>query len=268
MEAESVLDIWSAILLGILEGLTEFIPVSSTGHLILLGDFLSFTGPQADTFSIFIQLGAILAVVWLYAERFKKFLKVSNFKESDFQSECLKLATACFPVLVAGVLFHSTIKSVLFAPRPVAIALIVGGVLLILVELKKNKSDTQSIDEITTKQALAIGLFQCLALWPGMSRSGSCIIGGRLFGLKNIVAAEFSFIIAVPVMFAAVSYDLFKSFNNLALDNISIFAVGFIVAGFTAVFAIKFFLRLLERLSLAPFGIYRIALGLLVLILL
>ncbi|MCB0337294.1 MAG: undecaprenyl-diphosphate phosphatase [Bdellovibrionales bacterium] len=268
MTSPDDLDLISAILLSILEGLTEFIPVSSTGHLILLGDALNFTGPQAESFSIFIQLGAILAVVWLYWKRFREFLVLNNYRAPTFRLHCYTLGIACLPVLICGALFHSKIKELLFTPVTVAAALIVGGILLILVDRRDQEPNTTDVDSVSYRQAVQIGLFQCLALWPGMSRSGSCIIGGRLCGLSNVIAAEFSFIVAVPVMIAAVGYDMLKSFSQFSPDNLTILMIGFVVAGFTAVLAIKFFLKLLASWNLAPFGWYRIILGILVLALL
>ena len=247
---------FDVVILGIIEGLTEFIPVSSTGHLILVSKYLSFEGKVADTFSIFIQLGAILAVCVIFKDRFLALLKKqttsSNF--SGLKGISL-LVVGSIPACVAGLLFHSKIKELLFSPLTVALALCVGGVVMILIERFPIKEKIGDVDDITYREALAVGLFQCFALWPGMSRSASTIIGGMLFGLKRKVAAEFSFLLAVPIMCAAVGYDLLKSLKYLDSSSIGIFALGFIVSFITGLFAIKFFLKLLENLTLAPFGL-------------
>lgn len=261
-------ELLTAALLGIVEGLTEFLPVSSTGHLILAGDLLAFTGSKANTFEVFIQLGAILAVVVLYWHRFIGFLQLSR-PTSLFQGwgGIVRVGVATVPALICGALFHSTIKAVLFSPAPVAVALILGGVVMVLIERARFLSPrTGTVDEITLKQSFAIGVVQCLSLWPGMSRSGSTIIGGMVCGLERRVAAEFSFVVAVPVMLAAVSYDLLKNASQLSQSDLPLFAVGFVVSFFTAILAIRFFVSLLGRWTLRPFGYYRIALGVLVLL--
>lgn len=256
-----------AVLLGLLEGLTEFIPVSSTGHLVLLQHYLGFTDDAADTFAIFIQLGAILAVVVLYKERFLGLFKFSESESSGFRGwdGILKLFVACLPAFVSGFLLHKYIKSMLFFPVPIALALLVGGVVMIFVERTGLKVKTEKVEDITLRQCFAIGCFQCLALWPGMSRSGSTIIGGLCVGLNRTLAAEFSFLVAVPVMCAAVGYDLLKSATALASSDIVTFAIGFIISFVTAVVAIKWFMKLLSRWTLAPFGVYRVLLAILVL---
>jgi len=259
----------AALALGILEGLTEFIPVSSTGHLVLLGDLIEFTGEKANTFSIFIQLAAILAVVSLYIDKFRGLLQFSSesTEHSAFRGfqGLLKLFVVSFPAGLCGLLFYDAVKSKLFAPGPVACALIVGGVVMVLIEKKPKESSVHSLHEITLPQCFGVGLFQCLSLWPGISRSGSTIIGGMILGLNRTLAAEFSFIIAVPIMCAAVGYDMLKSINILDQSDIAVFAIGFFVSYLTAVFAIRVFLRVLRKYTLAPFGYYRIVLGVVVL---
>lgn len=258
-------DIWKAIILGIIEGLTEFIPVSSTGHLILSSSMLSFNSALDGTFEIFIQLGAILAVVVLYPSRFYGLIPGDTLKpdESSFKgtSGLLKLFLACIPAFVLGFLFHKLIKSYLFFPLPVALALIVGGLLMIVIEGGKRKAPIESVSAISYKTCFLIGIFQCFALWPGMSRSASTIIGGMLLGLRRDIAAEFSFLVAVPVMIAAVGYDFLKSYKALSADHFILLGVGFLVSFLTAVLAIKFFISLLNRWTLSPFGYYRIVLG-------
>ncbi len=262
-----------AALLGIVEGLTEFLPVSSTGHLILAGKALGFTGPVADSFEIFIQLGAILAVVVLYFDRFRNLLRglftdgiqFKSAPEFTGASGLAKIALACAPAFVMGALFHKKIKEFLFTPGSVAAALIVGGAIMLLVDNKRREERTTSLEDISYRQAFLLGIFQCCALWPGVSRSGSMLVGGLLLGLSRSVAAEFSFLVAVPVMFAATALDLVKSRELLSQSDLGLFAVGFVVSFITAVFAIRTFMTLLKRINLHPFAIYRIAFGALVL---
>lgn len=255
-----------ATILGAIEGLTEFLPVSSTGHLILAGNSLGFTGPTAATFEIFIQLGAILAVVVLYFKRFLSLLDFNDTQRGGFvgMSGLVKLAVACAPAFFFGALLHKSIKVHLFAPLPVAIALLLGGLVLIYIERVIKPPAVHSIDEISLKQAFTIGLFQCLALWPGVSRSGSTIVGALICGISREAAAEFSFLVAVPVMCAATIFDLLKSFSSLSIADVPLFAIGFIVSFLSALLAIRVFISLLQKYSLAPFGYYRIALGIVV----
>lgn len=260
-------DILTALLLGALEGLTEFIPVSSTGHLVLLGEYLQFTGDRATTFEVFIQLGAILAVVVVYWPRFFALIPRSSNAGLTGWRGLFLLALATFPALILGGIFHHQVKE-LFSSRPVALALILGGIALVGIERTKRTSSIFSVERIGPKQALGIGLFQCLALWPGVSRSGATILGGMLLGLERTVAAEFSFLAAVPIMVAATAYDILKNYKFLTPDDLMIFVIGFVVSFVTALLAIKIFIRLLAKITLAPFGYYRIALGLLVLFLL
>lgn len=274
------MDLLQVVLQGLLEGLTEFIPVSSTGHLILLANVLGEHGDKEKLFEVFIQLGAILAVSFIY---FKKLLRIvkdifrsglgglskeGSYKGKTIGYDSIDIILACIPPLIAGFLFYKYIKSLLFYPVPVACALIFGGLGLILVEQKKMKDLdlTSGVEKVTRKQAFIVGLFQCLALWPGMSRSGSCIIGGRLSGLSRVLSAEFSFIVAIPIMTAAVAYDVYKSYSLLELGDLSYFALGFFLAFVSGGLAVKGFISYLERFSLVPFGIYRIVLGILVLI--
>ena len=209
--------------LGIIEGLTEFVPVSSTGHLILFGHLLDFHGQTAATFEIFIQLGAILAVVYLY---FQHFLSLFRFDTDQTGLRGFRgmqiFAVACLPIYVLGFLLHEYIKQVLFSPLTVAIALILGGLVMIVVERREQKVRVTSLDQISLRQAFVIGIAQCFALWPGMSRSGSTIVGGMLIGLDRVVAAEFSFLVAVPVMVVAVGYDTLKSLSLLSAADIPV----------------------------------------------
>jgi undecaprenyl-diphosphatase len=268
-------DIFTSIILGIVEGLTEFLPVSSTGHMILVDNLIQplSTNPQFwSAFEVIIQLGAILAVVVLYKERFYGFCGLNRPKGSPFPSirtlwepgktiGWKHILVAIFPALLLGFLLHHWIKTVGFHPVSVVSALAVGGVLLIAVDYWRPKPRTREVDVISVKQAFWIGIAQCLALWPGFSRSGATIIGGVYAGLSQKVAAEFSFIIAVPVMIAATGYDFLKSYQYFTANRLGLLAIGFVISFFVAILAIKWFLKLLGRFNLAPFGVYRIILS-------
>ena len=254
-------DVLKAILLGIVEGLTEFIPVSSTGHLILVGDVLQFDTANVDTFNIAIQLGAILAVVVLNKSFFLSFLTFKGL----LSKRMLLLVIGVFPSLILGALFYSAIKEHLFSSLTVALALFVGGVIMVLIEKWVPLHEaTQDIDDMTLKQAAIVGIGQCFALWPGMSRSGSTIIGGLVAKLNYETAARFSFILAVPTMLAAVLYDLLKSMDTLTVTDIKLIGIGFVVSFIVGYFSIVWFMSLLKKWKLAPFGIYRIVLSLLI----
>ena len=256
-------DYFSAVILGIIEGLTEFVPISSTGHLILIGDALSFQMGNLATFNIAIQLGAILSVVFVYKDRFSILINPKNW----FSDLGLKIFLAILPALFFGFLLHAYIKEFLFSSLTVIYALIVGGIIMLVVDFIKTDDSqcTTSIDELTFKQACVIGIAQCFALWPGMSRSGSTIVGGLLSGLNYKTAADFSFIISVPVMFAAVTYDLLKTAPLLSSHDLTLILIGFVVSFVVAYFAIVTFLKLLVRFKLLPFAIYRLCIGLLLL---
>lgn len=255
-----MMEVIKALILGVIEGVTEFLPVSSTGHLILFGEALSFTGPVADTFSIAIQLGAILAVVVLYPDTFLHSLTPKHW----FSKQNQLILCAILPALVSGFFLYSTIKTHLFTPLTVIIALILGGVIMLFVEQinkKKHSSFTHSFETMTMKQSLIIGLCQCAALWPGMSRSGSTIVGGLLTGLSHEFAAKFSFIIAVPVMIIAVAYDLIKSSVFLNSESWILIAIGFIVSFIFGLMSMLTFLKVVSKFKLTPFALYRIIVG-------
>lgn len=254
-----------AILLGIVEGLTEFLPISSTGHLILAGHALRYTGDKAATFEIFIQLGAILAVVWLYWKRFMALFDFNGETGLNGKRGLRALAVTTLPALVIGAVAHKAIKEHLFNNFTVAIGLGVGGVALILVERWLKGRDGIRLENITLRQAFVIGLIQVLAMWPGVSRSGATIMGGMVQGLDREAAVEYSFLAAVPVMIAATGYDLLKSLKTLQPSDAPIFAVGFVTAFLMAVAAIKFFVRFVKTSDMRPFGWYRIALALVIL---
>jgi len=250
--------------LGIVEGITEFIPVSSTGHLILAGDFLGFNDEKAKAFDVFIQLGAILSVVWLYREKIFDVMKRLPAGK-DARSLVINIIIAFLPAAFVGLLLHKTIKVYLFNPITVAGALIVGGIAILLIEKMDHRSHVRDVDKITLKQAIGVGIAQCLSLFPGVSRSGATIMGGLLTGFDRKVAVEFSFFLAIPTMFAATGYDLFSNIHALSLSDIPLFAAGFITSFFSALIVIKAFLGYVSRHNFSWFAYYRIGFGLLVL---
>ncbi|HUR94736.1 MAG TPA: undecaprenyl-diphosphate phosphatase [Gemmatimonadales bacterium] len=256
-----------AALLGLIEGVTEFIPVSSTGHLILASAWLGETDEAAKTFDIFIQLGAILAIVWLYRARLVRAVLDAR-SEPVSRRLLLNLGIAFLPAAVVGFLAHDWIKAVLFRPTVVALALVVGGVLILLIERLAPRERMTTVDELRPTTALGIGLAQVLSLVPGTSRSGATIMGGFALGLSRRAATEFSFFLSIPVMFAATGYDLLKSRDALTLADAPAFAMGFLVAFVSAVVVVRAFLRYVSGHTFAVFAWYRIALGLLLLLLL
>lgn len=254
-----------AAVLGLVEGATEFIPVSSTGHLILAQDLLNYQGAKAESFAIFIQLGAILAVVWLY--RTKVFGVLSSAGQNPQSRQLLvNLAVAFLPAAIVGFLVHDWIKEYLFNPVTVAWALLVGGIVILLIEKWDPAVTVEEADYIPVRTALGIGLAQVLSLFPGVSRSGATIMGARSLGLSRRAATEFSFFLAIPVMFAATGYDLVKSLDALSAADAPVFAVGFIVSFISAVIVVKAFLAFVSRKSFAGFAWYRIIFGALLLI--
>ena len=250
-----------AIVLGLVEGATEFIPVSSTGHLIIAGEWLGQTDARAKTFDIFIQLGAILAIVWLYRVRLTTALLAAR---NDPRSRRLfvNLGIAFLPAAAVGFLIHDWIKERLFNPVVVAAALVVGGVIILLVERWKPRTTVAEVGDLSPATALGVGLAQVLSLVPGTSRSGATIIGGYALGLSRTAATEFSFFLAIPVMFAATLYDLFKSRDTLVAADAGFFAVGFAVAFLSALVVVKAFLTFVSRHSFTAFAWYRIVFGL------
>jgi len=253
-----------AAVLGIVEGLTEFLPVSSTGHLIIAGHLLGFVGERAASFEVAIQLGAILAVVFLYWRRFtrllpkRRHLLIQERSNLDGIPGLLRIGIATFPALMVGYLARHVIKAQLFNPQTVTWALAVGGVAILLVERLRAREFSNDLDRLTPWQAIGIGIFQILALWPGTSRAAATIVGGMLVGLDRKSAAEFSFLIAVPVLFAASGYELVKMRDQLAIHDAAELGIGFAVSFIVALFAVKGFVRFLERGKLTPFAWYRI----------
>jgi undecaprenyl-diphosphatase len=246
-----------AVIQGIVEGLTEFLPVSSTGHMILSGSLLDFTGDKAETFEIVIQLGAILAVAILYWRRVLGLLGMQERRSSMPQLNLVHIILGMMPASILGLFAHSYIKKLLFSPETVVLSLIVGGLLMIYAEKKHGNVTAETVDHITYTQAFGIGLFQCLALWPGFSRSGATIAGGLLLGTNHKAAADFTFLMAIPIMMAASALDLYKSIGTLTASDFNFFAVGFVTAFVVAMAAVVTFLKLLERVKLTPFAMYR-----------
>jgi undecaprenyl-diphosphatase len=263
-----MVEILFAVVLGLVEGITEFIPVSSTGHLIVVGHLLGLTGGRAATFEIFIQLGAILAVALLYRDRL---LQIFAFKAAPGLaglSGLWLLTLTTLPVLVVGALAHSFIKERLFTPASVAVGLGLGGLAILLVERFFIHSRRTGLDSLTGRDALAIGLFQCLALWPGVSRAAATILGGMIVGVERRTAIEYSFLAAIPALLAAATYDLYKSLAFLEVSDLPVFTVGFAVAFLSAWFAVKMILERLGSRTLVLFGWYRLALAAMILFLL
>lgn len=255
-----------AVIMGLVEGATEFIPVSSTGHLIITGEWLDFLSKdKRDVFEIIIQLGAILAVcveyrqrLWHTVQRIQTDINAQHFVRN--------LIIAFLPAALIGLAFHHQIKEYLFSSFTVGIALVVGGILILLIEKFAPAGNTNDVDQITAKQALQIGFAQSLALFPGMSRSGATIMGGMCFGLSRQTATEFSFFLALPIMFAATGLDLYQARDFLSVDDALIFLIGFVVSFLSALVVIRALIRFVAQHSFAVFAWYRIVFGILVLL--
>jgi len=244
-----------ALILGLVEGLTEFLPISSTGHLILAGDLLGFNDERAKVFNVAIQTGAMLAVVWEYRRRFF----------SVDRQLYRNLIVAFIPAAVLGLLFGGLIKKFLFSPVPVALAFIIGGVIILLVDRGTRAARVESTRAMTWRDALKVGLAQCFALIPGTSRSGATIIGGMLFGLSRPAATEFSFFLAVPTLLAAGGYDLWQHRSLFSADDLGMFAVGMAMSFVSAFAVIRWLVRYVATHDFRPFAWYRIAFGVAVL---
>jgi undecaprenyl-diphosphatase len=255
-----------ALILGLVEGLTEFLPVSSTGHLILVGDLLDFNDEKGKMFEVVIQFGAILAVCWEYRARLGAVAAGLRTGKEDARRFVLNLLIAFMPAAVLGLLFATKIKLYLFKPVPVALAFIVGGLLILWAERRKHVVRIQEVDEMTWGDALKIGLAQSLALIPGTSRSGATIIGGLFFGMSRKAATEFSFFLAIPTLFAASAYELVKYRHLLSTDDLGMFAVGGVASFVSAFIAVRGLLRYISRHDFAAFAWYRIGFGIIVLL--
>jgi undecaprenyl-diphosphatase len=249
-----------AIVLGVVEGATEFIPVSSTGHLIVVSDWLGFVGDTANTFVVFIQLGAILAIVWLYRTMLAR-VALGWYSDPMSQRFLLNLAVAFVPAAVAGLLLHRTIKAYLFNPVTVACALVIGGLIILLIERWQPVTRVHQVADMSWRLALGVGLAQMLALIPGVSRSGATIMGGYSLGLSRRAATEFSFFLAIPVMFAATLFDLADSRDFVTRADAPLFATGFIVSFLAALVVVRAFLVYVARHTFNGFAYYRIAFG-------
>lgn len=253
------------LILGLVEGATEFLPISSTGHLIIVGDLLNFNDEKGKVFEIVIQLAAILAVCWEFRRKLiDTALQITN--QSKAQQFVLNLFLAFLPAAILGLAFHSFIKENLFSPITVAIALIFGGFAILFIENKSLNTPTANIDDLTPIQAIKVGFAQSLALFPGVSRAGATILGGMIFGLNRKTATEFSFFLAIPIMFAATVLDVYKSKSILSFDDAGMFAVGFITAFLSALVAIRFLLRFVATHDFKLFAWYRIVFGAIVLV--
>ncbi len=265
--------LFKALILGIVEGLTEFLPISSTGHLILVGDLLNFNDNRGKAFEIIIQFGAILAVCWEYR---KRLVNVTNtvFTSRQSQKFVLHIIIACVPAMGLGLVFGKFIKAHLFSPVPVALAFIVGALIIFWAEYRQTRSSNikriDSIDQLTAADAFKVGLAQCAALIPGTSRSGATIIGGMLFGLPRSVATEFSFFLAIPVIGGATLYELMKLAGSSDANSFGEFApallVGFVAAFISAFICVRWLIHYVAHHNFVPFAWYRIIFGLLVLI--
>jgi undecaprenyl-diphosphatase len=252
--------LWKGAILGLVEGATEFIPVSSTGHLIVVSNWLGLVDERAKTFDVFIQLGAILSIVWLYRTRLWRTV-VAARHDTASRRFLGNLLVAFLPAGIVGFLTHSWIKAWLFNPTVVAVALVVGGVLILVIERLAPPPQISDVSGMPTRTAVGIGLAQVLSLIPGVSRSGATIMGGYSLGLSRTAATEFSFFLAIPVMFAATLYDLVKSWSVLAPGDIPLFAVGFIVSFASALVVVKAFLSYVSGHSFRVFAWYRIGFG-------
>jgi undecaprenyl-diphosphatase len=261
-------DLLTAAILGVVEGLTEFLPVSSTGHLIVAGSLLGYTGDKAKLFEIVIQAGAILAVCWEYRA---KLLSVAGgmFSDRGAQRFVLNLLVAFLPAATLGLAFSKTIKAHLFAPVPVASAFILGALVILWAERRQRNNPAtiriDSVDDMNWTDALKVGCAQALALIPGTSRSGATIIGGMLFGLSRKAATEFSFFLAIPTLLAATGYEFVKNRALLGSGDLSMIAVGFAVAFISAFLVVRWLLRYVAHHDFVPFAWYRIAFGIVIL---
>ncbi len=251
------------LILGLVEGVTEFLPISSTGHLIIAGDLLNFNDEKGKIFEIVIQLGAILAVCWAYRAKIGQVLTTTGEKTS--QRLIVNLALAFMPAAIIGLAFHHQINEYLFKPLSVACALILGGIAILIIERVAPQPDTTNVDDMDWKHALKIGFAQTVSLIPGVSRSGATILGGLMFGLSRSAATEFSFFLAIPIMFAATAFELLSNRHLLSWQDFDLFAVGFVTAFISALLVIKLFIRYVAKHDFTGFAWYRIVFGIIVL---
>ncbi len=261
------MDIINAIILGIVEGITEFLPISSTGHLIIFNQFFSFSEQFQNTFDVVIQLGAIMSVVFYFWKRIYPFqTTISPEQKNVVYDLWKKTIVAVIPAIIIGGLFGSKIQKYLFNPATVAIMLFIGGVALIIIENQRRKEKINSTTEITYKIALYIGLIQTLSMIPGTSRSAATIIGALLLGSNRVVAAEFSFFLAIPTMFAAFVYSLYKHSVAFQNNELLLLIIGFVTSFIVALFVIKMFMKFISTHNFKSFGYYRIVLAIAVIL--
>jgi undecaprenyl-diphosphatase len=260
-----LLPLVQALILGVVEGLTEFLPISSTGHLILAGDLLNFNDERGKLFEIVIQSGAILAVCWEYKGRITTTFRGLG-SDRTAQRLVSNLAIAFMPLAVLGLTFGKVIKATLFNPVSVAAAFIIGGFIIIWAERREHTIRVETVDDLTPLDALKLGLAQAFALIPGTSRSGATIIGGLLFGLSRKAATEFSFFLAIPTLLAATAYELYKGRALLSLEDIGMWLVGFFAAFVSAFLCVRWLLRYIATHDFTFFAYYRIAFGIVVLL--
>jgi undecaprenyl-diphosphatase len=253
-----------AVILGAVLGFTEYLPISSAGHLIVVGSLLNFTGPKGTCFQVFLQIGAISAVLVLYRDRFIQLIPFVQHQENQGFSGWRGisfLALTTLPAVIVGAAGHHFIKSYLFGPLTVAGALGVGGIAILIAEKYKPDPRISDLNELTYRQAGIIGLVQCLSLWPGVSRSASTIIAGLFCGFSRKMAAEYSFLAAVPILIAAAVYDLYKNWSLFQASDLPLFLVGLLVSFLCALMAIKTFIAFLGRWTLVPFAYYRLVIA-------
>lgn len=256
-----------ALILGVVEGLTEFLPISSTGHLIIIGNLLGgFSDARGKVFEIVIQLGAILAVVWEFRAKLGVVTQGLMTRDPTAWRFFTNVLIAFMPAVVLGLLFHDVIKTYLFNPYTVAMALIVGGVIILWVEKRALTPRVHTIEEMSWSDALKVGFAQSIAMFPGVSRSGATIIGGMMFGLNRSAATAFSFFLAIPTMFAATVYDLYKNWALLSVHDIPLFAIGFVAAFVSAYLAVSALLKFVSNHTFVGFAWYRIVFGIVVLV--
>ena len=276
MDLDLVLLLKAAIM-GVVEGLTEFLPISSTGHLILAGSLLNFTGDMVKVFEIAIQTGAMLAVVWEYRQRLGDTV-AGITSQAKAQRFAVNVLVAFLPAVVFGLALGSIIKKHLFAPVPVAMAFIVGGVLILWIEARHKRlygamdlqgarrARVETVDDMTVADALKVGLLQCLALVPGTSRSGATIMGALVLGFSRKAAAEFSFFLGIPTLMGAGAYSVWKQRDVLSLQDVPVFAVGTVMAFFSALLCIRWLIRYVSTHDFTVFAWYRIVFGVIVLL--
>lgn len=266
---ESTLHLVKALFLGIVEGLTEFLPVSSTGHLILVGDWISFGSGQAKVFEVVIQFGSILAVMWIFRRRLWQLIRGTLTGVRQEMLFTRNLLIAFLPAAVIGAIFIHAIKSLFYHPSVVVVTLVLGGLIMLWVERRPRDGESEAtrhatartLEEISWKQALAVGCAQCLAMIPGTSRSGATIIGGMMAGIQRKTATEFSFFLAMPTMLGAAVYDGYRNFGVLTSQDLTAIAVGFVAAFFSALLIVRAVLNFVARHTYRGFAWYRIVLG-------